>query len=358
MNVTGEWFRWSAYDINCGIIVPAEGATLEAYDPWVDFSENEGKYRTVEQPYSALLDLGRRLYSLAEREVRPSYCQMVNFLSEPQIGPRNEADAAILEWVNAHGLLGILPVTASEIRCPVREENDATGALHAVSYWRHFRAGGEWVSHISRGETFGVDPQRLESATAKFREGAPPPGAHVFDWKFGPSDRPAEWVREFFLPVRYGPARTKPEPFSPPCPGTREFAEAYCEPLQEFVWWVDAFLWTALAVSQWDGEGDKAVCDFNEQRHWFMATLAQSAAPSFALRRSRTLEVRQSAGLLASFALMFLWDRTDKRRALECAVCGKHFISDEFRAAYCSEKCRNTASKRRARARKAEQRGE
>jgi hypothetical protein len=82
---------------------------------------------------------------------------------------------------------------------------------------------------------------------------------------------------------------------------------------------------------------------------------AQACAVSFRVSEAtgRSEEVRASAGLLASYALMFLWDHADGRRALRCENCSRYFVSNEVRAEYCSPRCRNTASVRRRRRSKA-----
>jgi len=83
--------------------------------------------------------------------------------------------------------------------------------------------------------------------------------------------------------------------------------------------------------------------------------LAESAALQFEFYPGRVRildEERTPAGLLASFALMFLWDLRDGRRALRCKNCSLYFVSDEYRAAYCSIRCRNTAQSRQYRAKK------
>lgn len=357
LSVTGQWFRASAYDLVCGTIVPAEGSALEGYDPWVPFENSEGIYRTVQQPYAPLLDLARELATLEEHGVRPSECHSRNFLSEPERGPRNEADAAILAWVNEHGLLGILPVAALAIRGPVEERPVKDGVLE-FSRQMHFRYAGEWVARKLARAYYFETPEGAQSDAESFAREGPPPGASIMTWRRGPEEKPLRWVRDFFLPVPYGPSWMRPEPFSPPCPGSREFMEAYCEPVHEFATWVRNFRLAVDELSRWEKGADEAAQDRAAEAHWFIAALTQAAAPLYGFHGGRTVEVRLSAGLLASYGLMFLWDRMDGRRAIECAVCQKYFVSDEPRAAYCSVTCRNTASKRRARARKSDLSGE
>ena len=63
-------------------------------------------------------------------------------------------------------------------------------------------------------------------------------------------------------------------------------------------------------------------------------------------------DTRTSAGLLASYALMFLWDRKAGRRCLQCAHCNHYFVSNARQARYCTPRCRNTTHSQRHRAKK------
>ena len=145
-----------------------------------------------------------------------------------------------------------------------------------------------------------------------------------------------------------------------PLPNRPEFFRIYSESVARMLECAEMFLADALWL--W-GEGpdrreDRAGSFLGApDRHpgFFLSALAQCAAPSF---RPSPLgryleEVRTSASLLASFALMFLWDRAREFRPRRCQVCGKFFVSDDRRAVYCSDKHRHTASSRRFRAKKA-----
>lgn len=115
--ISGKWVRWSRYELLNGVVVKAEGAELHEYDPWDDYRSNAGNYRTVEQPYTALLELHRKLKDLDSRNIRPTSVPHI-FLGEPLRGPKNEADTLILNWCNLHGLLGLVPVLSNSIRPP------------------------------------------------------------------------------------------------------------------------------------------------------------------------------------------------------------------------------------------------
>ncbi len=108
--VTGEWWRWSSYTILDGVIVPEEGATLEAYDPWKVYFQNVGRYRTVEQPYVSLLELNR----LRPPPFRP--------LVHPSLTPSR----LMLNWCSQYGHLGILPTLANSIQSSRRSPRSDT----------------------------------------------------------------------------------------------------------------------------------------------------------------------------------------------------------------------------------------
>src|SRR5690349_13705292 len=71
--VSGEWFRWSRYRMVNKVIVPMPGAELNEYDPWKAYRSNAGKYRTVDQPYTSLLELQRKLEEADSRRVHLYY---------------------------------------------------------------------------------------------------------------------------------------------------------------------------------------------------------------------------------------------------------------------------------------------
>jgi hypothetical protein len=164
-------------------------------------------------------------------------------------------------------------------------------------------------------------------------------------------EKPLKAIRDFFLPTRFGAAGEVQEQVPIPCPNSRTFWDVYGEPVWEFTRWCERFTEAVVLISEWAGEGGsfafRAVCD----AHSVLFELARSAAPNFHfnVKKNTVDEDRVCAGLLASYALMFLWDRMEGRRALSCRNCSRYFVSDERQARYCSPRCRNTAQKRRSR---------
>jgi hypothetical protein len=331
--VLGDTVRWSRYGLLNGVVVPAEGADLEVYDPWDNFRTNAGKYRTVDQPYAALLELHRNLDEAASRGIQPSYYHPKPPAYEPIVGPRTEADELILAWCNQHGLLGLVPVLSSSIRMDPTSEK---------GFDFHYRDGGVWQSMRAVLQAAGLAEDPLHSKVNQ-------PSVTWFDG-FTHFDRelPLSHLERFFRRLY------KKEPLRPPCPNTRSFWKIYGEPLQHFEQWCHMFAWCVIEVSRVEPAKGDILTPL--EAHRVLSGLAQRAAPTFLLNQKRNTidEARVSAGLLASYALMFLWDRMEGRRALQCENCDSYFISDDPRARYCSPRCRNTAQKRRSRAKTVE----
>jgi hypothetical protein len=124
----------------------------------------------------------------------------------------------------------------------------------------------------------------------------------------------------------------------------------YGEPVYEIAEWALAFERAVTVVS---AGSDGNACEDTQYGLGFLCELASAASSTFSLTKNGTLqEVRISAGLLASFALMALWDLEEGRRVYSCKNCGNHFVSKDPRAGYCSVTCRNTAQSRRYRTKK------
>jgi hypothetical protein len=350
--VRGQWVRWSEYEMLDGIVIPAKGAELQTYDPWEEFRSNERMYRTVQQPYIALLELHRKLKAVAP----PPFPQ-----DDQVSGPRCEADQVILEWCNLHGLLGLVPVLCDNIQV-------------CENAW-HFRSGGhKWFTYrqeqtfIRRGTEI-VIKDRFPQPAFPDAEAFPPHETEIDSLRFqkAPIDHdfetgtttafcgaykdesfpkgPLRNLRYYFMPTRFGAA----DGFVVPRPFTRVFWSSYGEPAAAIAGYAGQFGTSVDLLSQSVLQIDDP--DAIGYYLFFLSRLAQTVAPSWVWAHDKLEQQRLSPGLLASYALMFLLDREAKRRALQCKTCMKYFVSDERRARYCSLTCRNTAQSRRYRER-------
>ena len=331
-DLEGRWFRWSRYQIDGHIIVPSEGAHLEEYDPWAKFRDNEGKYRTAkDQPYVSLLELHRHL-------------------EEPK---DDDEERLILEWCQGNGLLGILPVLSTSINCPETVEDGLPAKTH------HFRQGAQW-----------------QTATGMILpDGSPSRDSYLRRYESLPKGSSVTWLDTNSWATRQedfghlGPffrKAMKSIQYTPPCPNTPNFWPVYTEPNWEFKRMVREFAGAVNEVSSFQPESlpfnprpkhNSVLLDaFGPWRaHRHLNGIAQNVGTRYTFNTLRNTvdEGRVSAGLLASYAQMFLWDFIAGRRAVQCENCCSYFVSDEKRARYCDVACRNTASSRRYRAQKA-----
>ena len=339
--VRGKWHRWSRYQLVNGRVVPDLEATPSRYDPWATFTANDGAYRTVKQPYVDLLELHRTLQQDQARGVRPTELRERG-VSGPVVGPPTVADHHILEWCNRHGLLGILPVLSTSVRLADTEHQDEP----AIERTQYVRDGDRW--HIETALQF----EWLSTSAATdehVRERAE--GSHgTFSWfNFGArthDQRPLADLWDYF-PL----AGARHDGFVPPVPFSEEFWRSYGEPVWEISRFCDLFTRAVDHLKPW---GADATTDHQPPK--------ATRASLFLKDLARNVEVddlentRRSAGLLASYALMVLWDRADDRRCLQCVNCKRHFASNDKRARYCSPRCRNIVQSRRHREKRAAQR--
>jgi hypothetical protein len=338
--VDGKWVRFNSYQVVNGIVCPHPTATLVEYDPWEQFRSNSGKYRTVEQPYLSLLRLDDVLAYLKRERA-----------------DQTVLEHAVLSWCSKYGLLGLTPVLKTYI------------AIGSSSY--HFRNGGRWltrtadsqtgVQRISVPENAGLSseiiyerPSRTLSTSEKELLAAITSAKSVL----------LERIRQlghtpFARLLDDGPSLDRVNTESSAVlhrPHSREFWLEYGEPVDHIAAWAETFARSVRYVSQRVGERRERgtqVIDVIEAQ-CILSSLAEGVTPTFVFspETDDLNERRLASGLLASYALMFLWDRIDGRGALQCQNCGEFFVSDEPRAQYCSPRCRNTAQSRRYRLKK------
>jgi hypothetical protein len=344
-DVSGAWVRWSRYELLDGRLRPADGAELIRYDPWSDFRSNEGKYRTVHQPYQRLLQLG---HDLAAAEAKGAQISIGRFS-----GAQNEMDRLILDWCNENGLLGLLPTFGHTIRLPFQKISLRRGrkSQQALKQTIYKRSGGSW-----RAEELVLLTTWATSEDPRLRVRPLGPGYIWFDWQTQRyEDLVLEQLEDFFdQPIDSSPSR-KPMAFIPPRPGTAEFWTHYRESHIQVYLSTQRFMEAVDALAKFDGEADPGAPTIADAgaAHYTLSALAEIAAPAFRFSPEigRVEEVRESPGLLATYALMFMWDRIERRRILRCQNCDCYFVSNEHRARYCTPTCRNTAQSRRYRSR-------
>ncbi len=358
--ISGEWVRATQYSLiytTPPAIFPDERVTFHSYDPWTPFRRNEGARMKEPQPYLKLLNLGK--------QVRES--------------PDRTSDL-VLSWCNANGLLGILPAFVDSLwfppvidECDSPHENvfDGDGGWFRALQLRYLRSGGVWRSQLLDGHW----TEDKDTATQEGEEFDTPVVQSRYQWnratyvnrsvseRFFPiigtleaklvrsktrndtSPVALSMFREEFVDPRGNRPRELVFAPSIPLPGTREFFKVYGERIHDIVDWARRFESEVRNLHSTSGRAQGAL--------EFLADIATAANPTFRLvKLGHYEEVRVSAGLLSSFALMMLWDLEAGRLIRECKNCGTYFVSKDARAGYCCVTCRLTSQSRRYRARK------
>ena len=331
--VHGTVVRYDRHELLGGVVAPAMGATLLTSDPWEIFRNNAGRYRTVGQPYVDFLELYRQLKDLGQSGVHPTH--LWRTLEGPRSDPPNAADQLILTFCNGHGLLDLLPVLATSIRLDAVDDDTDASATQT----QYVRDGRRWSVELERRSDWFLTP---EGTTSRVRKDGGATGSMTwFNFRTRAHEElPLNDVRDFFPTIENVGGR-----FIPPLPLTDEFWRTYGEPVREIGRYCDFFGKSVDYLQQWDKERTPDQQDRNVRRaSIFLKDLAQNV-PLDDLDDTRT-----SAGLLASYALMFLWDRTAGRRCLQCERCNHYFVSNAAQAQYCTPRCRNTTHSRRHRA--------
>ena len=146
------------------------------------------------------------------------------------------------------------------------------------------------------------------------------------------------------------------ESYPYPAPLTEEFWLTYAEPVYEFVEAARLLLNTMKLFEAYKKDaGTKS--DENAVRLRLALDQFHALIETVSPTISQQLEgaPRQewlATSLLGALAMMALLDLTESRRLLTCHTCGKVFVTKAYQASYFSPTCRNTAQKRRHRARR------
>ena len=302
--VNGQSWRASQYMSLVGprgvAIAPSDGSDLVGFDPWEAYwpaAKRTRSTRITYPPYLDLVELGAGFVRLGE--ARSDY----------------EGAKLAIDFANKWGLLGILPTHALSIFLEPLKGSDGT-----ISQQVFFRQGGEWNEQTEeRPEMAGATWLVQDNASYSWQE--------------------LKSIAPYFPGIDMTGELPKPN--------TAQFFHRYAEPLFDFWYTALHFAKAALAL----GEMEVMQSEAGHRARTWLSALSYSAAPAFVFTpKGRYIEEeRTSAGLLASFALMFLWDRTYGRRVLRCQQCERYFVSDDLKAIYCSRSHRLTASSQRYR---------
>lgn len=344
---SGDWVRFSEYELVSGAIAPTADAELRRYNPWETFRANVGKYRTVVQPYVSLLELRRSLKDMEIRGVRPTPEPTRRTIEDgPILSPPTEADRLVLDWCRDYGLLGLFPVRANRVQLLGKIGDGGDPTRKVVTSTQYFRSGGRWDTQTSQtGHSAATPEQALTDATDMAAQTEPSVAwlnlvTHAYD------DRPLAWFTLFW------PRHRTDRDFIPPQPQTPDFWPAYGEPMWDFHTHCYQFAQAVHNLGRWPGERVPEPEQQTVNRsHAVLTALAETVSASFQHDPIRSVirEDRVSTGLLASYALMFLQDHKQGRRCLQCLTCDRYFVSNDRRSRYCSPSCRMRFQSRRHR---------
>ena len=344
--LAGHWWRFDSYEMKDGYLRPRQGARLHAYDPWELFRDSR-KARGADPPYQVLLNLVQGL----SLEPRPGPGQLL------ELAPGDEEQ--IVGWCQQFGLLGLLPhQTMLASLTPRLESLQEDPKVLVPTQFHYCRTVEGWVTW---DQTAAIP--RLQNQPKKAGTPIPVPERSKSFAPVGAMFRPLheQLYQHKPLSQTWGPffpdgSGDVAESYPYPAPLTKEFWLTYAEPVYEFVEAARLLLNTMELF-----EAHKKVAGTRSDENAVRLRLAldqfhaliETVSPTI----SQPLEgaPRQewlATSLLGALAMMALLDLTESRRLLTCDTCGKLFVTKAYQASYCSMTCRNTAQKRRHRARR------
>jgi hypothetical protein len=264
----------------------------------------------------------------------------------------------ILGWCRQFGLLGILPHVARIIDLPLRFSPHVGKGLYFER--QNVLVNGKWIRYISGNIHRSCAPY-LKKRTNSFEQDLDLLKAE--DPVFGPfvstrnrlykAPRVKYFVRaqtalapqfcdvpaDQILPKFFPESNAFSHRFECPLPLTKEFWSIYAEP-------VPHFLENAMLLL----EAVEPVLSHRDSAS--LAHLGWLLEPvGVILLRDSEGQVREQGAcpsLLSAFARMALEDISEGRRLVACECCGTRFLTDSYRARYCSERCGWRHRKRRA----------
>jgi hypothetical protein len=318
----GCWWRFSRYEVRDGLIGPAPDAVLEPYAPWDTYRRYRDRPGAGATPYQRLLDLLARIRFEPSARGRP-----------PRL--TSDSEASLLSWCGQFGLLGTLlqrvdaVVLAPRWSSPSLEPEPEDGLVAArIRYLRTsegWQSSRFWEMDATRTTARCDDPGRINQLVLEklMSDG----GLRSFV-RIRSLDRPVStneplastWGNHF-----PGVPLAERETYAYPLPATEAFWKLYAEPVDEF-----------------------AIARGRRSLH----ALTFPASPVLVAHDEGFDQAWSAPSLLGHLALMLLQDMTGHQRLLECEVCQRIRTSPRASARYCSDRCRNTAQKRRQRERK------
>lgn len=276
--------------------MPADGAKLRWYDPWVQYTRSRTENR-VDSPYVSLASLVERLTEECRARGRDLVSDAAtNQVERTGLPPplTEQAVKSILAWSAEHGLLGTFHQTTIQYEEP---------AGNSTWTW----INGRWLrSPIWPPRRDPEDRTCLVTGITDHEQRRHKSRLHLV--KFLGPDVPGEL----------------------PAPDSEAFFRLYGESLWDWLW---ASITTVEAILQGHA--------------WSLNVLARAATRvrHFDEKNVRTQMVFPS--LLSAFAEMYFHDREGGTILGKCANCGEPFTTDRVWTSYCGPKCATKARQKR-----------
>jgi len=348
---SGDWGRFSRYEIRDGAVRAAPGAKFESYDPWEIYRASEWDTETP-PPYQSLFALMLSIGAVFDQqEWQPKQWHLNKKIADLT----SNDQAEILDWCARFGLLGILPHLASMIELPIRlGAHDGEGGhvvrdlLRVNGQWSKrtaidFPASPLFSENIDQFLNRDMDLVTLDKPVlGRFlAEGEKYFRVPRVTLQEGPSSghsiysRPVEHLLDRFFPE----FKDAGDQFECPLPLTPMFWEIYSESVDDFVEHALFLMSAAEPV-------------LSRRAHHNLKQLEFLVEPvGISLSSASKGDIQEQwacPSLLSSFARMALQTMWAGKRLLRCDCCGEPFLTAGYQSRYCSEQCGWRHRKRQA----------
>jgi hypothetical protein len=334
----GGWWRFSRYEMRDGHIRPTANANLEWFDPWEIYRVSKWDKGT-QPPYQSLLAL---MLSIGAHSSESRGWQLDQSL-QPGGGLPPVQEAKVLDWCSHFGLLGLLPHFTLAIGLPRRMELIEDRTYH-IEAWL-VRANGQWDTIGMTDLHHGPEPVKYYRLHTEAR---PDPLVPWYDPYYqtpaaivcGRSIRVADLLPEYFPDFK-----DAGDQFECPRVLSEKFWRIYSESQTGFFQSALALLTLAQPTS-----------GSEEFRTAVARAFMEPVGVSISLdSNGRYQECWACPSLLSSFTRMLLQDLSGGMRVLRCECCHLPFVTESWKARYCSKECGWRHRKRRGRASKTDQ---
>ena len=369
--ILGRWGRFTRYELRDGYIRPAPDAIFEWYDPWEVYRKSWDKEAldSDRENYIAISDLRKRgqsyhslLHLLKKLRFIPTpHGRIAFFNPESQHGHRYElapeSEPTLLKWCTKYGLLGILPQQTYAAFLAPRWEGEWGNTLWP-NQRIYLRTNTGWSASIKQQIGVGSpvltdQPERKgeiiteESVSEQYsHSGVLIQDLKSFDIRYESLSQ--TWGAFFpHIPIE------ERETYQYPVPLSEDFWQLYAESIADFLQGAQTLFEALTYLTSRESLDDTSENDLRRGRDILHALVAPVGLALYPTDQGVLRQQWVAPSLLASFAAMALLDLAEKR-LLRCLHCNALFPSDAYRAAYCSDRCRHTARKRRYRERNTE----